>query len=284
MVIIMKKIVSILLSLTICFMFCAQAFAVNTDEEVISSMTTSEGQQYQITSTESNGAYTLRGYLNDVLTEEYTVIPGSAKYTKITYDNSGEASNQTVVIDNAITTPKSVIPSPMLIASNGGYMGSMFYDNIQYTYKIDCYATASSSASYWDVQSFSGSMAELVVQLIGALGITASLATGVAQSFLVACLFVSIDNIIKNKTTLRLRSNVTSYNITGQSTNPIDHSNHSGVIYGKKAVITEQSKYYNQTFTEGYTPSMWGYGEFGRAMFKAVYNNDWTPTGWTSSL
>lgn len=39
----MKRIMSILLSLTICFMFCAQAFAANTDEEVIDLLTTSEG-------------------------------------------------------------------------------------------------------------------------------------------------------------------------------------------------------------------------------------------------
>lgn len=279
----MKRIMSILLSLTICFMFCAQAFAANTDEEVIDLLTTSEGQQYRITSTETNGTYTLRGYLDNVLTEEYTVVPGSAEYTKTTYYNAGETSNQTIVMDNVITTPVSTTSSPML-ASIGGYMGSMYYDNIQYIYMIDCYATASLSQSSWSVQSFTGSLAELVVDIISALGLTSNIATAVAEKLIIAGLFVYVHELIKNATTMTLGADVTSYIITGLSTDPVDGSSHSGVIYGKKAVITEPSQYFNQTFTEGYTPAMWGYGDFGRAMFKAVYNSDWTPTGWSSGI
>jgi hypothetical protein len=275
-----KKLMSLALALVMCLTLCIPAFAnesLDVGEEVIYASTTSNGDPYRVTSTKSNGTCTIRSYENNVLTEKCVVVPGSAEYTKITYDNSKVTSSQRVVLDNVTTT------LPALSASADGYMGTMYYDNIQYIYMIRCYINNSvDPTSNWKVQSYVGKVGDFIVDLVAALGITSYIAEGLVQGLVAAGLFSLLKGVIDQITTVTLSASVTSHTITGKSTDPIDSTYHSSELYGKTAVITDLTHHYaGHTFTEGYTPAGWGTGEFGRAMFKALYHSDWTPTGWT---
>lgn len=283
-----KKLMSLALALVMCFSLCVPALAMDTEENDYNTqklLYISEDEEtnsgYKVTSTlNEGGVYTIRGYQDSSLIEEYIVYPGNYTYEKQTFNN-GNITCDTVVVENAEISSNA----SSILGRAGGYMGTMFYNNIPMglIYSISCTINNSTDTnSSWQVQSFSGSVAEWITKLIAALGISSAVATGCVESFLVSAAFEVISGAIHNKTTMTLKATVVNHTITGTSTSPLDSSYHSATLYGKTATITAPgSAYEGYTYRDGYSSADWGNNVFGRAMFKAVYNSDWTPTGWT---
>ena len=238
---------------------------------------------YEVTSLlNDDGTYTIRGYKEDNLVEEYVVMPGSGSYIKRTF-RGGVIEREMVLFEE--TTPRLSGYNDINNSTRSGYLGTMYYNNVHMGLVYMIYCTIDNSIdvdSEWWVQSFEGTVAEWTVKLIAMLGLTASIASGAVQSFLVSAAFEIAGGAIHNLTTMKLKATVVSHTITGTSTSPLDSSYHEGTIEGETATVTAPgSAYEGYTYTEGYTPAHWGNNSFGRAMFREVYNSDWTPTGWT---
>lgn len=284
----MNRIVSLALTLAMCFVLCVPAMALEDEQEACGSEMTLYvsdeedmiSDDYKVTSILNNdGTYTIRGYKEQLVVEEYVVMPGSGSYIKRTLAD-GVVGSETIVTEK---TAKSIDSSNSV--NRAGYLGTMYYQNIpmNLTYMIRCTIENSTTVgSHWPVQSFAGTVAEWTAKLVAMLGVPAGIASGCAQSFLVSAAFYVVSNEIHNKTSMDLQATVISHTITGTSTSPLDSSYHEGTLYGETATITAPgTAYEGYTYKTGYSSEDWGDNAFGRAMFKAVYNSDWTPTGWT---
>lgn len=282
----MKRVVSLVLTLTMCLTLCVPAMASEYKQEVgenEETLYTSDAENmisdYKVTSIlNDDGTYTIRGYKEQQIIEEYIVMPGSGSYVKRTFTD-GVVETETILTEE---TTGSISSNSM---ARAGYLGTMYYQNIpmNLTYMIRCTIENSTNVnSHWEVQSFSGSVAEWAVKLVAMLGIPAGIASGCAQTFLVSAAFTVVAGMIHNRTTMDLKATVISHTITGTSTSPLDSSYHEATLFGETATITAPgSNYEGYTYKSGYSSKDWGSNAFWRAMFKAVYNSDWTPTGWT---
>ena len=169
--------------------------------------------------------------------------------------------------------------------TRAGYLGTMYYNNVHMGLTYMIYCTVNSSVEdngYWVVGGREATVAGWIVELISSLGIAEEIASNLLESLIIMGIFVLVVEIIRSSTTMQLKARVVTHTITGTSTSPLDSSYHEASLFGQTATITAPgSNYAGETFTKDYTPADWGTNAFGRAMFKAVYNSDWTPTGWT---
>ena len=283
-----RRIIAIILICSLTMGMTANAkYVLSTDEisieKGVQTVYVSEDEEgiYEVTSLlKEDGIYTIRGYKDKVLVEEYIVVPGSGSYVKRTFCN-GIIEHETILFEE--TTPLNSIS--VNNTNRAGYLGTMYYNNVYLglNYMISCTIENSTDVnSSWEVQSFAGTAAEWVVKLVSMLGISVSIATACVESFLISSAFIIIAGAIHNRSAMRLKATVISHTITGTSTDPMDSSYHEGTLFGETATITAPgSEYEGCTYKDGYSSEDWGNNAFGRAMFKEVYNSDWTPTGWT---
>lgn len=308
----MKKFLTMILSLSIICSSSVTAFAANnftnkTKEGIIGTVVREEtvqiseecqtlgasmGNQTAALSTMSylenaDGSYTIYQYLNGVLTEKHSTIPGNGVVDHTYYNPDGTYFN---VTEN-VAAQQGIVPAAMLRGvpdhisiRDMGYMrynhpwtGTVYsisveiydryYENNTFTFGIGTAKTlADWTATVLSVWAFAVNPITVASQIIGSLSSTGLLILGVNALYTVAF----------TKTIPCSYYNQTFY---GTAISP--GTNYpEGELEGTYAVVENGSQL--TIIREGYTVSSWGQSTFGRMMMYQVFSIDEAPTYWSN--
>lgn len=234
-----------------------------------------------------DGSYTTYQYLDGVLTDKHTTIPGSGivYHTYYNPDGTYTESTENVAAQQGIVPPSMLRGAPDHVSTRD--MGYMHYyhswTNTTYSISVEIYdryyedseftfgkGTAKTLADWTttllSVWSFSTNPATMLSLTIDFLSATGLLNKGLNAVYTVAF----------TRTIPCTYANQTFYGTaTAPSTNYPE-----GELEGTYAVVKNGNQ--TKTIREGYTVSNWGESTFGRMMMYQVFGIDEAPTSWTN--
>lgn len=281
----MKKLLSIVLALTMVFTLSATAFAAQpTDEQTLIEVNTDEGLIKVTGIEDAAGNISVFEYHNDELAIVTRYTPGETYYERLEVNESQLPSGATWEVvdfsDSIVETPPAITP----FAQKTRQLGYMYYNNqlVGEIYAIKCHVDEwYDEGKKVEISGNLGTLADFVQFIVGALGISLGIAGKLAQKLTSAAVVAIVGGVVKTLVTTEVTANVTDQRIYGVCTShsgkPIGDLGNASIIY----VTSDNSRYANDVFYEGYTTHMWGTGELGRMMFWKVFGVEYTPTSWT---
>lgn len=286
----MKKIISVLLSLVMCFNMRCTCFASNKPMEnrrnsygemISAEQTTNEGK-IMLTYTENeDGTSSYYSYLNGQLTGYTKFKPGNNYYDLATCITPYSRSNPHW--ERIYVTPSGNVRniSPRKTSRDIGYM---HYSNSMTgeVFSIFCYVDewyleekTTTIAGTW------ANMAAFTTWLVLQIGVLPALGTNIANAFLYEGLVSLVGNSVQSTLSTEVTANIVEQRIYGNSTThpdkPTGDLGEGQIVY----VTTDNTSYAGETFYSGYTTHDWGTVDLGRMMFWKVYGIEYTPTSWT---
>ncbi len=253
--------------------------------------TSSEGQATGLSTmsyTENaDGSYTTYQYLDGVLTDKHTTIPGSGivNHTYYNLDGTYTEVTENVSAQQGIVSAAMFSGAPDHVSTRN--MGYMHYDHIwtgtRYSISVEIYdryyydseftfgvgdakTLADWTSALLAVWAFSVNPVTLASAIVGFLSATGLLNLGV-------------DAIYTALFTQTIRCTYANQTFYGTATAP--NTNYPvGELEGTYAVVKNGSQ--TETITEGYTAGDWGNRTFGRMMMYRVFGIDDAPTSWTN--
>ena len=285
----MKKFIALLLTMTMFFAFCVPAYAnspydvsgSNANGEISCLKLIADIGEIEITYLEGEDGVTyMYEYHNGVLYETTRFVEGNTYFERSFASSSRAASNWEVVdfSDRIVATP-----STFAARNTVRDLGYMHYRS-PYSGELSsifCYVSESvNDDARVRVSGTLGTLVEAAAFVAGALGIPASLGTGIISAFVYAEVISLINGIAQAVVSTTVSANVISQTIHGNSTT---HSKPEGILTGTIAFVkTDSSKFAGQYFYDGYTTSDWRTDNLGRMMFWQVYGVENVPTSWSS--
>ncbi|MBR4210291.1 MAG: hypothetical protein IKQ96_08775 [Lachnospiraceae bacterium] len=256
-----------------------QSFSANTgNQTALSTMSYTEN---------ADGSYTIYQYLNGVLIEEHSTIPGNGIVDHTYYNPDGSYIN---VTEN-VALQQGKDPDAMLRGAPDHVsirdMGYMRYNHpwtgTVYSISVEIYDRYYENSTFTFGVGTAKSLAEWTVTLLSVWDFIvngASIALVILESLSATGLLVqglnAIYTVAFTKTIPCSYYNQTFY---GTATSP--GTNYpEGVLEGTYAVVVDGSQ--TSIIREGYTVSSWGQSTFGRMMMYQVFSIDEAPTYWSN--
>lgn len=276
----MRKIISILTSISLLFVISPATFALNSSSYTTIYEATSDDGTHTVIYCEEVDDYTTIFYsyvddvLNDIVTRTFDDTRSSFTSVTESLDENGEyvvSDSETFVLE------KSEI-EPYAHGTNEYTMGTMHYvgANISRHVLLTC------ADDYITGQTYEKpTLLTKTAKFISDFGGTFNLSAGAVGAFLDSPAFALfgeiVGDVIEWFTSEKLEATAYLHTIFG---NDISDPTIEGMLTGESFFITEEGLHHEELITYGYTPYDWGTGYLGSAMFYELYEVEYTPTSW----
>ena len=302
----MKKLISIILVVSIVFCMSSVAFADYDDEvaacagETMLMDKSEDNGGYVTYSSNADGSYSIHQYYDGVKYETYTVIPGSGFYTKDALSNEATTSESEVIITdsslyaihmNSVNSLTSEV-QPLSYTISYSYWGSARYEAEYAPWEpimvVDCYKDKIiNPETDFLLSDHYSDLAELISAIASAI-LTSfippiPIAKGIAEAFIATQIFRIINGAIKaifdNFTDVTAR--VEELYIKAQPGSGSEKDGDTVYYESYKATVTASNVGMNgKVLTNGWQESDWGNLTFGRLLFYDVFGVEVHPTEW----
>lgn len=235
----------------------------------------------------ADGSYTIYQYLNGVLTDQHTTIPGSGTVDHIYYNFDGTYTEST----ENVAAQQGIVPASMLRGAPDHVsirdMGYMHYNHpwtgTIYSISVEIYDRYYMDSEFTFGKGTAKTLADWTTTILSVWAFTTNPVTiaSCTIDFLSATGLLSkglnaLYTVAFTRTIPCTYANQTFY---GTATAP--NTNYpEGELEGTYAVVKNGNQ--TKTIREGYTVSSWGQSTFGRMMMYQVFGIDEAPTSWTN--
>lgn len=302
----MKKLISIILVVSIVFCMSSVAFADYDDEvaayagETMLMDKSEDNGGYVTYSSNADGSYSIHQYYDGVKYETYTVIPGSGFYTKDALSNEATTSKSEVIITdsslyaihmNSVNSLTSEV-QPLSYTISYSYWGSARYEAEYAPWEpimvVDCYKDKIiNPETDFPLSDHYSNLSEFIAAIISVVVTSffpvTTVATAIANGFIAEGVFAIIDGAIKgafdNFTNVTAR--VEELYIKAQPGSGSEKDGNTVYYESYKATVTASNVGINgKVLTNGWQESDWGNLTFGRLLFYDVFGVEVHPTEW----
>lgn len=269
----MKKLLSVLLAISIIFFQTATVFSLNVPIKIAEDNENGTFVTYQ---DDADGNIILKEYHNGEYVKKVQIYKGSPYNLYIT--DYTVANNEVYTIDTrqvCLANQQITNNNNNTRAASSTYMGRITYDATGGTRRISVsYSSAFYSSSSYTLNGNVGSLATLTGLILSVLALPGAIGGAVVNWLIAgAGVVVSGSNYIFPQTSLGCEETRYTFELTD-----VDYTGHTNSFTSSKYYITDQrpeySQYRNTTFWNGFNPATcWRNTDFGNTVFYHMFTD-----------